>query len=126
MGQSTDAIIAFGVDLGEDHDWEEFEECDTDEETAEAAKNNPLGWMAYSGEPHNGLVLIRHCSESCPMYMLAIEGTEQRAWRGSPKTFEPVDLLIRSDWANSIKDFCKQHGLEPENDPSWLLVSDWS
>lgn len=71
MSTSTDANVAFGVDLeNEIPNWlYKFAGLKNDadhEELLEALK--PLG-----------LTLYVHCSDNCPMHILALDGTEH--WR---------------------------------------------
>ena len=113
MGVSTDAIFAYGVNLGEEmppgmttEQWDDITDVWGDDEIAE-----------------RGFEVIYHCSGEYPMYFLAVPGTQLTAWRGSPKTVD--SLSIESDplaqFINAMK------GLEVDvSEAGWHIFSMWS
>lgn len=76
------------------------------------------------GEPENlddSLTVVNYCSESCPMYIVAIEASVTTASRGYP---EQIGNL-RKDWDDTIlKKACE--GLNTVSEPAWFLSSYWS
>lgn len=112
MGISTDALLLYGVPLDEDT------ELTYDEDAGDPA-NGPA-YMAYMGEAEDGISIIVHCSEECPMYFVIIEDTLTRAWRGYPKAVSTSPS--KPDWAKRLKAFCKTHKLL-HGKPDWYLAS---
>jgi hypothetical protein len=139
MGQSTDAILAYGFDLGSEDEPPEaiqraMEETGVDdvddwiERLAGVEPWEPNRPDSYWAEKREKLAafpidIIRHCSGDYPMYFLAIRGTEVRANRGSPqKVSTPADC---GDWEVTLQKFCAEHGIEYQ-DPDWHIFSDWN
>src|SRR3990172_5744891 len=126
MSVSTDAILAFGFDLGDDEDESlaerlgaDRDDFDFDEWIAEqAGAVYPNGHAGINSPEYQGysaarkaaieacpVEVIMHCSYDCPMHFLALRGTEQRAWRGHTvvvKTTTAPD----SDRIASMRKFC--------------------
>ncbi|UVD36529.1 hypothetical protein RCXUPER_111 [Rhodobacter phage RcXuper] len=140
MGTSTDAILAYGFDLGEDlsehGDLARIdEEFDGDEDAFFEAE---LGIPAY-GEPGRPsydeieklkatlpVTLIRHCSGDYPMYFLALPGTKREASRGAPEAIEINSLRVSTDAVTALMKWCEDHGIEvPEEGPHWHIFSYW-
>lgn len=146
MGTSTDAILAFGFDLGECEDegiaamfrveLEGDEIFDFDEWLAtRAGAVYPEGhsgidspeYQTYSAARKLAIdrcpvELVTHCSYDYPMYFLALRGSETRAWRGSPKavsTPQPTQEQI-----DAMRSFCVDIGL-PWQEPAWHIFSLW-
>jgi hypothetical protein len=132
MGQSTDAILCYGMLVASEtiEDWEE----QPDEAGDEAEKKrNPLGYMAWMGEGETidgvEVKLVSHCSSDYPEYIVAIAESEMMAWRGNPKPV--LGLTTRPEWDAAIRKFIEKYGVELEenehNDvPRWWIASDWS
>lgn len=128
MGVSTDAIVAFGVDLGEELP-EFLEDFDDgfDDYLASISGLPQYGEPGHSWDAHWAfaerfpVTIIHHCSGEYPMYILAVNGTEQRASRGYPHTLEP--LTVTQEQIDKLRDFMAEHELEGE--PAWLLFSNW-
>lgn len=146
MGTTTDAIIAFGFDLGgaEEgfeapwYDAEEKWEGDWEEWYADIAgikrpehpyESDDKDWKRYTAEKdkllkNTKVTIDGHCSSEFPMYALVIGASITRASRGYPEKLKPLDKTTDPSWESSIKDFCKLTGL-PFKKPSWLLYSYW-
>lgn len=150
MSESTDAIIAFGVDMGEDcENWaaaftpegedhgfdEEYfenwiaEQAGVFEPTVEYAKDK-AAWRAYYEAKRLAVEaypveIITHCHYEAPMYIVALRGTEQRASRGYARTFD-LKTLSEIDEAKIeiLRQFFSEHGLD-WSEPTWLLFSYW-
>lgn len=109
MSQSTDAKAAYGVDLGDDFpEWMK---------TLTGADDWYDAREALEG---TDLELVTHCSDSCTMYVLAVAGTVQTAWRGQPRKLEAPEPTAEQ---SAAWDKVRMH---PEcADPRWLLFSWW-
>jgi hypothetical protein len=148
MGVSTDAILAFGFDLGDAEDMSLAErfgaaERDEDEEdfdfddwiARQAGAIYPAGhsgidspeYRAYSEKRDAAIAacpveVITHCSYDYPMHFLALRGTERKAWRGHPVKVEtPAPDASR---LAAMRAFCEQHGIEWQ-EPAWHIFSLW-
>lgn len=102
MGTSTDAILAFGCNLGEEIDENKLEVYETINDKIE---------------------IIWHCSCDVVMAFLAIKGTEIRASRGYPENvpFLPYD----QNWPNVLDKALKDLGLEFPLKYGWYVFSMW-
>lgn len=125
MGTSTDAILVFGIELEEEHEpWGEEQDED---DWLEKDGRDILG---LQGEKQYEIVnlhpveIVQHCSYEYPMYVLAIRGTEKRAWRGEPLHITLEELKIPTGNVALLKAFCERHNIEWE-EPKWLLCSMW-
>lgn len=137
MGQSTDAILAFGFDLGEELPEKIQEELDAinDNEGIESWLEMIAGVEPWSPEAKDWwkrrddavakipVDFIRHCSGDYPMYFLAIRGTEMRASRGYPEPITMPASIV--GWREILRDFCAEHGIEYE-EPDWHIFSMWN
>lgn len=131
MSTSTNAILAFGFDLGE-----ELPEVWASEEGFEftewAEKKAGLKWSAddkdfwkkrdamLAGLP---ATLVTHCSGEYPMYFLALPGSVTSAHRGTPvavaATGEPSGRQL-----TAMRKFCDDLGIEWK-EPAWHIFSYW-
>jgi hypothetical protein len=105
MGQSTDAYLAYGIDIGElegEHQYDLPSHYDN---------KGPVG-------------MVLHCSDNCPMGIIALSCTVQRAWRGDPLSVDMSKLAIGPAADKLLKEFCEEHKLEYKQ-PGWLLFSYW-
>ena len=141
MGQSTDAILVFGIDFGEEPEHEFFamlRDEDEDGDIIEAFDtfvNRELGIPGQGDDDYPGykaaeemrgkypVTLVRHCSCDYPMYILAIPGTHVSASRGYPQTIDPDDMDIPRKKMDAFLNWCEKHGID--DDGAWLLCSDW-
>lgn len=140
MGVSTDGIIAFGFQVGdedetpaflenvEDHDFEEVQARDLGLEKPTTTNYDDPVWSAYWKAKRERIPaehpadLVHHCSGEYPMYFLAVPGTEVKANRGYPKAFSlPV---ITDEQINALRLWCEKHGVEWQ-EPKWHLMSYW-
>lgn len=136
MSQSTDGIIAFGFDAGEESPvehllGEEFD--DLDDLLASEAGISP--WDHNSGKDYwkkkeaalaeTPVELIHHCSGDYPMYILAVRGTHMNASRGYPQVIAPDFFAVPQEKIEAAKKWCEDHQVEWQ-EPSWLLASMWN
>lgn len=145
MGVSTDAILAFGFDLGDEEDVtlaerfgaeEDDDSFDFDEWIGkQAGAVYPAGYaginspeyVAYYEKLQAAIAacpveVITHCSYDYPMHFLALRGTEARAWRGKPQTVQteppPPERIA------AMRAFCEEHDIEWK-EPQWHIFSMW-
>jgi hypothetical protein len=141
MGVSTDAILAFGFDLGEElpeallevlaeDSYFTFEDFVLKLAGLVAPDYDKIGlpeWDDYRSAKSKAITefpveIVRHCSGSCPMYFLSVNGTQQSARRGYPQDVKLVD--ISEEQLARLKEFCERFGIEWQ-EPSWQLFSYW-
>jgi len=146
MGVSTDAILWFGFEYGEEPPWFDTDPDDYEDEEPEDSDD----WMArvlgivgpvadYSEETAEeyqahwkakreaiaaaGVEVIHHCHHECVMYGLGV--LKVSASRGYP---ENVSKHIAQDTAEAeakLRAFCERAGVEWA-EPGWHLASDWA
>lgn len=144
MGTSTDAIIAYGFDLGAEEDLPEHLSallCKHEHEVEPAlAEDHGLNWPAWQAgggyaayeAAQNAVLkqipidLIAHCSGEYTMYFLAARGSNQKARRGYPQALEPADLNADkfAPAVDAMRAFCDRHGIEWQ-EPKWHIFSWW-
>lgn len=141
MGVSTDAIIAYGMNLGEDwHSkvpWGEIEDdygytIDWEEWVADEAG---VGYGTEATYEDRRAVLdafpvevIHHCSDEVPHLFLAVPGTKLRARRGYPERIEALEVEDGFDAGlekvNAYLGTLSEWGIEDE-EFGWYLFSYW-
>jgi hypothetical protein len=131
MGVSTDGILVFGIDLGEEiPDFLEEFEGDFDN-----FLDSISGLPQYGEEGHDftkdrefrdnyGVSLTTYCSYEYPMYIIAVNGTETNVNRGYVEEINPEDMKISQEKIDKLKSFCEEYGIEWQ-EPKWLLASMW-
>lgn len=141
MGVSTNAILVFGIDLGEElpESWiksEDEDEFDFDNYLAEKAGHPP--WREDMSEPERQLrwknireivgsspvSLLIHCSCDYPMYILAVNGTEISASRGYPEEILDSNLSVDQVRIQKFKEWVINSGIG-WSEPKWYLCSMW-
>lgn len=151
MGQSTDAILCYGVEFEEGYefpwdqgDWKgDFErwwaegvrgfkfskqvygESDRLPGVTDADVSNYWGeYYAFLKANPLPVELVHHCSGDYPMYILAVTGTVTTASRGYPKVIERTPRT-GAEKAEDFHQFCNEHGIELDKPLQWLLCSYW-
>lgn len=128
MSTSTDAILAYGYDLGDEPDfgfadgevptwWD-----DEQEDFADAAHAR----LDQEGLATIGVQVVTHCSDSAPKWILAAHVTE--AVRGYPRAVSLDDMLadpVRGRWDDKLAWAVETLGLKVQQPPEWLLASYW-
>jgi len=137
MGQSTDALMAFGFDLGEEmpesFTYDEDDGFEADEFLLRDYDVTIPEWTPGIGQDYwrkkdeliAGLPveIITHCSGEYPMYFLAVRGTEHQARRGYPE--KAPQRAIEQSEIDALRAFCEKHGIEWQ-EPSWHIFSMWN
>lgn len=140
MGVSTNAILAFGFDLGEElprslHDPDSEERFDFLEFIRREAGLEPYqaggditAYLKASDDLEAAFPvdIVEHCSAGCPMYFLAFRGTVQIARRGYPEKVMNMhaDPILVTAKVEAFRAFCDKHGIEGRA-PKWHLFSYW-
>lgn len=147
MGVSTNAIMAFGFDLGEElpESFQPYIEALDEEEGSEGELEiDDLLACAYGVElpefgsdedygvyemkrlaalAHCHVDIITHCSGEYPMYFLALRGTNFTAYRGTPALVVQRDIL-QTD-IDAMRAFCEKHAIAWQ-EPGWHIFSMWN
>lgn len=126
MGISSDGILVFGIDLGEEQP-EFMGECDGFDDYMDSQNGLPQwGEVGHDWDATHAFrnsypaSMTLHCSYDYPMHILAVPGTETTAYRGSPKEIE--FLSVSDEKVDAFKAWCVEHGIE-DPEPKWLLAS---
>lgn len=135
MGISSNGVLAFGFDLGEDlsetglkpddeGDWE-FEDLIAKEAGIEPWSENAAEdrydrkKTAIAACPVD---LVQHCSFDYPMYILAVRGTYLTASRGYAEKIAPEFINVPPENIEKAKKWCDDHRIKWQ-EPSWILAS---
>lgn len=132
MGRSTNALLAYGYDLGGDANGWKVQETDEygglavdwyDDETGDFRED--VEAVLTRALPGHGLKLEEHCSDGATSYLLAVDVTT--AYRGDPVVIDFEDLTrtqLAADWDDQLAAGLRALGLTPEQGaPAWLLAS---
>jgi hypothetical protein len=142
MGARTNAILAFGFDLGEDlpeklsealHD--DGIDGDTEEFEVKESGVEVKHWQSYTDYKDYAkakkhalskfpIEFVKHCSGEYTMYFLAIRGTEQTALRGYPEKIN-LDKDVTEEKIAFMKEFCLKYDIEWQ-EPAWHIFSMWN
>mgnify|MGYP001568273717 FL=1 len=105
MGMSTDAIAIFGwAYTGSDGDLEE--------------KLEGI-YKDYYGQPHNGIIVGKHCCDSEPYFFIAAEIAT--CFRGSTEPLQPLLSHDVQEMTERLRAFCVDNGVEFLQ-PEFLLL----
>lgn len=99
MGTATNAVLAYGFDLGE-------EDPGLSERLAKK-----IGVEAYL-----------HCSYAQEMYALVVSESLVCAARGYPEKVKT--LTVKPEWEAKLRDACTRLAI-PWREPSWIVFSFW-
>ncbi|MER7500477.1 hypothetical protein AB0L05_27845 [Nonomuraea pusilla] len=155
MGTSTDAILAYGYDLGE---WNKIQgagelgedltlpwlDDDSDDGYREQAERHLLNasgftetWETSQGPGYYsreeaakaalGVQFETYCSDRAPMEILAAKVITVS--RGDCEVLDLAALMAEPaehGWGDKLRQACQTLGITPtQEQPSWLLVSYW-
>lgn len=118
MGVSTDAILVYGVPLAEG-EIDEYEDVDGNED-----RSSP-SYMVFMGEVIDGISIVTHCSDIDRMHIVAVAGTERRAWRGRPRVIDHTSIVVDRSWDAKLRTFINERQLKVDGQPGWYLCSWW-
>ena len=138
MGVSTDAILAFGFDLGEElpeslmgdnehFDFDEWFESQVFDVSPPDHEDYQRDWPEYWQAKRSAIAalpyeVITHCSYDYPMYFLAARGSDTRAKRGYPAGVSTPDVAPAT--IEAMRKFCDDYGIQWER-PRWMIFSLW-
>ena len=141
MGQSTDAILFWGIlvdqdececpwSYSEDMEWEGVYAqrkagiCEPSNDFSDATRTKYHEYLDKRGAivKESGCIIDSHCSGDYPMHYVAMRASQLEAHRGFPKKVE--SLSIDENWEQLLQSFCEIMEIEWSL-PSWYLVSDW-
>lgn len=143
MGCSTNAILAFGIDLGDEYPYsmrdEDDDHIDFEDYVAEL-----LGLTGHWKDPgyferkkalleQCPVELEIHCSGDYACYALVLKGKTTTAYRGHPKTIDPATMIVTEEEIKTFKEWCVKLGIDQAEDPddppleldepAWLIMS---
>lgn len=129
MGVSSDGLLVFGIDLGEELP-EFLEDFDGEFDSFVDSLN---GLPQYGELDHDWnktwefrqkfpVDLVLYCSYDYPMYILAIRNYEYHVSRGYTEEILCEDLKVPQELINEFKAFCQSWNIEYK-EPKWLLAS---
>lgn len=138
MSQSTDGILVFGFDVGEENpvgnlftdEIEEFDDLIISESgLPHYDGNNTDDYREYWSKIKAVIDacpvdIISHCSGDYPMYIVAVRGTYHNASRGYPEALSADAFNVPQEKIDAAQKWCEDHGVEWQA-PSWLLASMW-
>ena len=141
MGQSTDAILCWGVQLdeGDEVPWaakaEElsgYRDPLEDEAIVYVLTGERLdGDSAAERLKKLGIEIVMHCSHEEPMIIIAAVGSVTTAHRGSPQIIDPngMAILFKDDsiveWRKTLRKALPKLGII-DAERHWYLCSWWS
>jgi hypothetical protein len=153
MGQSTNAVLAYGYDLGSDDKWKihetgEYDEPvlpwydeDSDEGFIEQAEARLLAAHGLTGtweddgyydrkedaQERAGVEFESYCHSEYSMWLLATKVITVH--RGDSKVLDLPALMAEPaehGWDDKLRQACEVLGITPKQEsPGWVLVSYW-
>lgn len=139
MGTSTNGMLAYGYDLGEEFGFEDtaepdwYDETDGWQESAEKALLAAHGFTETdwrvdgyfarleAAKKEMGVEFDVYCSGDYPLYLIAAK--VQTVYRGDA---DPVDMTLPDNADERIAWALGVLGVKPKADkPQWLLASYW-
>lgn len=126
MGVSSDGILVYGIDLGEEKPWFLDEDQNFDDlllgEGGQPRYGDPghdfkAQWAYLATCPAE---LTLYCSYDYPMYILSVRGMKTDVNRGYVKEVSSLD--VDADRRAAFIAWCEAHGTESPQ-PKWLLAS---
>jgi len=126
MGQSTDAILAWGYCWDVDLSSVAFYATDGEYDDAYDWWHENVAEKAYGTDIECGT----HCSGEYPMPYICLSSTYVRAWRGGhedipQRHFKVLHADVLAFQKKQLDDLLKEVGIEPPGEPGWFLCSNW-
>lgn len=134
MGTSTDAVLAFGYDLGSSDGDLRLKEWDADygrldvewmrEVDDEEFEERALARLKANGVADVKLETYQSCE--VPAYMLVVAEETVIVARGEIWTVRPSDLISPVEWTDALARALRVLEITPtQEEPAWLLASLW-
>ena len=134
MGQSTDAILFYGILFEEEGEPPAFiadAGFDYFDDYVESQSGLPLyGQEGHSFDDHRAykeslpVEMIHHCSSEYEMYGLAVKGCSFLAKRGYPVTLDNGLPEVSDGKRQAFLKWLSDRGIAYD-DPKWILCSYW-
>lgn len=142
MGQSTNAILAFGFNVAEEDEMPESlakllerHEMEVDDALADdhgvvlpeyASGSDYKEYRAAFDSALAGIKidLVPHCSGDYTMYFMAARGSAVTAHRGTPVAVEADAGKYGPEVIDAMRAFCERHSIEWQ-EPKWHIFSMW-
>ena len=147
MGVSTNGILYFGIELGDEEDvcfpWDDFVDKDNDiyvddyiamklgvtEPDVPYEGNEALFSKCWEDKRKaikaTGCEVNYHGSSACVMYYVTLTAKHLEARRGYPEAVTEEFLKVTDEQKEQLKKFCAIIGVEWK-EPKWMLASYWS
>lgn len=137
MSVSTDAILYYGIELGETFatDWYELSEqwqkahapqCPKDKSDYKTPEWNT--WRKAKAEweatPEN-IRIDTHCHFDYSMYFASVHRHYRKAYRGDPLEIDPATLVATDEDRAMLKKFLEWAHVPYTGEPKWTLCSYW-
>ena len=150
MGLSTNGEISYGVPFEEGYEFpwgdkdienwwiydvlgfkHSFQIYDKDGEYLNGVRPSEADVNRYYEEkdafaktqPKLPVEMVNYCSGDYPMYILAIPGTVQTAYRGNPHKLSSAQRVITDDEIVAFREFLSRFELKPSDTEDWYLTS---
>lgn len=124
MGQSADAKLAFGFDLGDGYVSEIVEEASLEGLVKPTHRNyQEQDWKDYRKAVEAFPFKVLHHGYDFSGTFLALKETVQTAYWENPKEVSP--LYTKPDQIEALKAFCEKHGIEWK-EPTWHLMAHYA
>ena len=139
MGVSTDGLLVFGINFGEElpEPFRGYEEFDLDEIIADEGgltiwrdnmtDEESTAYWARKKElvEASPVTHVMHCSWQHPDHIFAVRGFSHRAARGFPEKIGVQDLDVPFAKIEAFKKWLTDHGVDVDEEPVWFLASMW-
>ena len=137
MGISSDGLLAFGINFGEElpQPFQGYDEFDLDDIIADESDlpiyregmtdAETTTYFARRREilEASPVEHVMHCSYDYPEHIFAVRGFSHRASRGYPETIYPENLQVPDPAIEAFKKWLSDHGVAVDEEPAWHLAS---
>ena len=133
MGQRAEAKLIYGLSLGEETPWYDWEDDDSCEDWEDAllekggVQDRPYEVRkAYLETTMNGCTIEMHCTYDDSMYIVAIDGARYCVEWGGDKLITPERMAVKPEWKGMLKAFCEKLDINfdaYEKTLGWHLVA---
>ena len=140
MGTSTNGMLYWGYELGDEIPWDDVDGDGWEDVYMEAIgdgrpdleyEGNEEIFSAYWDRKYEtteelSVEVTRHCSCDYPMYAAVISESCVTAYRGYPERLDPDMFKVPKHWKKKLDEFCETMGIDVEGkEPGWYLASMW-
>lgn len=115
MGDQV-AEISYGVTLSESDYGKLFDEL------FEKVQKPGQHWTSAVEKNKESFLAVEQPYET-EDYLLVVRSSQQSAFNGTVTLDKLADDSTTAGWAETIKNFLKERGIEPESDCGWMLTA---